>query len=186
VATDRREEIVRAARAILEEGGRDALTMRNLGARLEIKAPSLYKHVAGKEELEAVLIAEALDEIGTALASAVDRASGDRLEALVTAYREYALAHPHLYRLATEQPLPRDRLPAGLEDRAAAPLLAVTGDRDRARAVWAFAHGMVQLELVGRFPPGADLEAAWREGIAGFVRQPAPTRTIVRSWRGPD
>jgi hypothetical protein len=45
---------------------------------------------------------------------------------------------------------------------------------------------MVQLELVGRFPPGADLEAAWREGIAGFVRQPAPTRTIVRSWRGPD
>jgi hypothetical protein len=36
---------------------------------------------------------------------------------------------------------------------------------DRARAVWVFAHGMVVLELAERFPPDADLDAAWRAGI---------------------
>ena len=65
-------------------------------------------------------------------------------------------------------PLPRQLLPAGLEDRAAAPVLRVTGSRARARALWAFAHGMVMLELDHRFPPDADLDAAWRAGIAAF------------------
>ena len=69
----------------------------------------------------------------------------------------------------TERPLPREDLPAGLEDRAAAPLIAaVGGDRNRARATWAFAHGMVQLELAGRFPPDADLAAAWRTAVEAF------------------
>ena len=45
---------------------------------------------------------------------------------------------------------------------------AVGGDGDRARAIWAFAHGMTILELNGRFPPGADLDAAWEHGIAAF------------------
>jgi len=69
----------------------------------------------------------------------------------------------------TERPLDRDQLPPGLEDRTAAPLvIALGGDPDRARAAWAFAHGMILLELNGRFPPGADLDAAWRAGLAAF------------------
>ena len=76
----------------------------------------------------------------------------------------------------TERPLPREDLPAGLEDRAAAPLVAaVGGDRDRARATWAFAHGMVQLELAGRFPHDADLDAAWRTAVEAFARSPRPS-----------
>jgi hypothetical protein len=67
-------------------------------------------------------------------------------------------------------PLPRQLLPPGLEDRAAAPVLGVTGSRARARALWAFAHGMVMLELDHRFPPDADLDAAWRAGIAAFAQ----------------
>ena len=69
----------------------------------------------------------------------------------------------------TELPLPRDRLPDGLEARAAAPLVRAAGDEDRARALWAFAHGMVTLELAGRFPPDADVDAAWQTGIAAFT-----------------
>jgi len=186
VPSERRAEIVRAARELLEEEGPEALTMRRLGERLGIRAPSLYKHFAGKEELEAVLMAEALEEIGVALAEALGGAGGEPIAALAGAYRRYALAHPHLYRLATERPLPRDHLPEGLEQRAAAPVLEATGDQDRARALWAFTHGMVQLELARRFPPDADLDAAWREGLAAFARPAPPSRTIVRSWRGPD
>ncbi len=46
------------------------------------------------------------------------------------------------------------------------------GDPDLARAAWAFAHGMIMLELNDRFPPGADLDGAWRAGLAAF--QPGP------------
>ena len=48
------------------------------------------------------------------------------------------------------------------------PATGVGGDADLARAAWAFAHGMVQLELAGRFPPGADLPAAWHSGVAAL------------------
>jgi hypothetical protein len=70
----------------------------------------------------------------------------------------------------TDQPLPRSELPEGIEGRAAAPLItAVDGDLDLARAAWAFAHGMVTLELADRFPPDADLDAAWKAGLAGIA-----------------
>jgi Tetracyclin repressor-like, C-terminal domain len=84
-------------------------------------------------------------------------------------YRAFALEHPHLYRLMLQGRLPRERLVPGAEERAAAPVIAaVGGDPDRARAVFAFAHGMVILELDDRFPPGADLTAAWARGLSAF------------------
>jgi hypothetical protein len=30
------------------------------------------------------------------------------------------------------------------------------------------AHGLVDLELSDRFPPGADLDATWQVALAGF------------------
>ncbi|MET9075993.1 TetR/AcrR family transcriptional regulator [Streptomyces sp. NPDC004232] len=163
--TPRAREIVAAARELLEEYGLDRLTMRTLADRLGIKAPSLYKHFADKHAVEVELTAQMLAESAEALEAAEARAPGS-LEALAGAYRSYALAHPHLYCLATERPLPRAELPEGLEDRAALPLIRVCGgDIDRARALWAFAHGMVILEIHGRFPGDADLEAAWKRGL---------------------
>jgi hypothetical protein len=35
--------------------------------------------------------------------------------------------------------------------------------------MWAFAHGMVSLEIDGRFPPQADLDEAWRAGLTAFT-----------------
>jgi AcrR family transcriptional regulator len=164
----RAREVVAAGRRLLEEEGAAALTMRRLAERLGIRAPSLYKHLPDKRALEAAIVAAGLEEAAAAFEAAVDGAA-EPLAALAAAYRDFALAHPHLYRLMSSGPLPRDLLPAGLEDRATAPLLGAAGDRDRARALWAFAHGMVMLELDQRFPPGADLDAAWRAGVAAFA-----------------
>lgn len=162
--SERSGQIVDAACVLIEEGGSAALTMRALGERLGIRAPSLYKHFPDKGAVEAQVITFALRELANALAAA------DSLVELADAYRAYALAHPHLYRLMSAGPLPRHLLPAGVEDAAALPLLrAVGGDPDRARAVWAFAHGMVMLELDGRFPPDADLDGAWRAGLTAFA-----------------
>lgn len=167
-------DVVAAARKILEREGPDRLTMRHLAERMGIRAPSLYKHVDSKEELEALLMAEAFREIGQELHDAVGslRKGGSRKKALTElarSYRRWAIAHPHLYRLVTGGPLPRERLPEGLEAWTAEPVvIAAGGDPDRARAAWAFAHGMTILELDGRFPPGADLDAAWASGIAAL------------------
>ena len=69
----------------------------------------------------------------------------------------------------TERELHRELLTPGVEARAALPLVeAVGGDADLARAAWAFAHGMTILELDNRFPPDADLDAAWERGIGAF------------------
>lgn len=167
--TARRREIVRVALRILEDEGRAALTMRRLAAEIGIQAPSLYKHVADKAELEVLLIAEGLQEWGDELRSAVVDVPVDlRLARLATVYRRFARRRPNLYRLLTEGTLPRERLPEGLEAWAAEPVIEATNSADAARAVWAFAHGMTILELDGRFPPGADIDAAWRVGLAAF------------------
>jgi AcrR family transcriptional regulator len=164
--TPRAREIVAAARELLEEQGVDALTMRRLAERLGIRAPSLYKHLPDKSALEVAVIATGLEDLAVALEDA--RHAPEPTAALAAAYRAFALTHPHLYLLMTNRPLPRERLPAGVEDRAATPVLQVVGDLARARAFWAFAHGMVLLELAGRFPPNADLDTAWQVGINAF------------------
>jgi AcrR family transcriptional regulator len=134
-STPRRREIVAAARRIVEQEGSDALTMRRLGAALGIRAPSLYKHFPDKAAVEVALLDAGFREVAAALETALERAEAP-LAGIVSAYRAYALAHPHLYRLMTGQPLPRERLEPGVEQRAAAPLLrAAGGDVALARAM---------------------------------------------------
>lgn len=163
----RRDDVIDAAERVLEADGPDALTMRRLGDELGMRAPSLYKHINGKQEIEAALQERALRAIGEQLTTA-----GAGLVALARSYRAWALAHPRLYELSARRPLQRDRLAPGVEDAAALPLInAVGGDEHLARAVWAFAHGMVDLELAGRLPPGVELDLAWKGGIAAFARQ---------------
>lgn len=164
--TDRQREILDVARALLAEESADALTMGRLARRLGIKPPSLYKHFADRTAIETLLVAEGFEATAREL-----EAAGPSLAQLGAAYRASALAQPELYRLMTDRPLARERLPAGVEERAAAPVVAAAGgDPDLARAIWAFAHGMVSLELAGRFPPGAELDGAWTLALDAFER----------------
>ncbi len=162
---DRVEQAIDAALALLEDEGEGAVTMRRIAERVGVRAPSLYKHLPDKAALEVALVERGLEGFAAALA-----ATPDTLDGLARAYRTWALAHPHLYLLITTRPLPRDRLPEGLERRAAAPVLDRVPDPDRARALWAAAHGLVSLELAGRFPPDADLDAAWAALTDAFDR----------------
>jgi TetR/AcrR family tetracycline transcriptional repressor len=51
-----RAEIVRAALKLLDDDGFDAFSMRRLATALDIKSPSLYWHVRGKDELFDLLV----------------------------------------------------------------------------------------------------------------------------------
>ncbi|MFJ3728369.1 TetR/AcrR family transcriptional regulator [Streptomyces sp. NPDC090045] len=168
----RAQQILAAARALLDAEGPDALSMRRIAEQVGIQAPSLYKHFADKAAVEAGLQAQGMTRLAQEL-EAAEAAMGSEppLLVLARAYRRHALAGPHLYRITHSRPLARAALPEGLEDRAAAPLArVVNGDIDVARSFWAFAHGMVVLELDGRFPSGADLDAAWRTGCEAFAQ----------------
>ena len=164
----RAREIAAVARELLEEAGADGLSMRRLAARVGIRAPSLYKHFASKEALEAALISIGFDE-QAALFGAVLEGSREPLIAMGEVYRQFAKSNPQLFRLMYDRGLNRALLSPGSEDAAAAPAISAAGeDQDLARAVWAFAHGMTTLELNGRFPEDADLEAAWRRGMTAL------------------
>ena len=168
----RAKEIVAVARRLLDEEGSTGLSMRRVAERLGIRAPSIYKHLPDKQALENAIISDGFEEQAEVFEQAL--AERDPLTAMASAYRAFARQHPHLYRLMTERPLQRDRLAPGAEARAAAPVLRAVGDdADAARALWAFAHGMTILELNGRFPPGADLDAAWERGLDAFRSQRA-------------
>src|SRR5258708_1235233 len=58
-----RAQVVRAALALLDDVGLDALTMRRLSERLGIKAASLYRHVRNKQDLLQLLAEEINGEI---------------------------------------------------------------------------------------------------------------------------
>ena len=168
----RTSAILDASRALLEEVGVEAFSLRDLAARVGIRAPSLYRHFEDKQAIFRALAADGF----AALATALEQCERT-LQALSQSYRRFARANPALYRLMYDCPLPAGAVPSGVVGRAFAPLLAVCrGDVDEARALWAFAHGLASLELARRFPAGADLDAAWQSGITRLEKRAPRTR----------
>ena len=164
----RAREIVTVARQLLEEEGLDSFSMRRLADRLGVRAPVIYKYFASKSALVAALISVGFQE-QAALFEAALTSSDHPLTAMAGIYRAYGRDNPNLYRLMYDRGLERPLLLPGSEERAVIPAVrAAGGDRDLARAAWAFAHGMTILELNNRFPRDADLDAAWRRGMASL------------------
>jgi AcrR family transcriptional regulator len=165
----RAREIVAVARQLLEEDGEDALSTRRLAERLGIRAPSLYSHFSGKIALESELIAEGLWELGDRmLATLAD--GDDPLVGVALAYRAFAHEHPHLYRLMYRRPWDRTRLDPAAELHCGEAIRAATGgDLNGARVLWAFVHGMVELELTERLPAqGPEADELWASGLSAL------------------
>ena len=174
----RAREIVDVALELLEDEGPDGLSMRRLAERIGIRAPSIYKHLPDKRALEAAIISVGFELQAEAFEAALEDVE-DQLGAIARVYRQFANAHPHLYRLMTERELNRELLTPGVEQRAGLPVYEAVGrDAGLARAAWAFAHGMTILELNRRFPPEADLDAAWERGLDAF-RPPVDKDTVT-------
>jgi AcrR family transcriptional regulator len=131
--------------------------MRGLAERLSMRAPSIYKHFPSKDALEAALIARGFEQLSASY-EAASEAADEPIAAIARAYRAFAQRHPNLFRLMLERATPRHDLLG----------VAAAGDRDLARAIWGFAHGMTTLELTDRFGPDADLDAAWRRGLGAL------------------
>jgi TetR/AcrR family transcriptional regulator, tetracycline repressor protein len=64
-----RERIVAAALELLDDKGMDALTVRALATRLDVRAPALYWHVRNKQELLDEMATEVMRRVTGALAA---------------------------------------------------------------------------------------------------------------------
>jgi AcrR family transcriptional regulator len=155
------EVVVSEAARLVDEVGRERLTLAELAKRFGVAQPSLYKHVDGVDGLQRLLSLRVLRELGDALRrAATGRAGKDALTAVAAAYRRYAVSHPGCYAYLV-------RLQASGDDElstAAEEVLAVLydvfagygitdpGDAvDAARFVRSTLHGFVSLEVSGGF-----------------------------------
>ena len=156
--------VVAAAADLADEIGFAALTMGALAERLGVRTPSLYKHVAGQDDLNRRIAALALGEAGDAMGSAVQgRAGREALGAAARALRAFVLAHPGRYAatLGLDLTDPDDLL-AVAAMRGIEPLTAVlrgydlpSGDATHAlRALRSIFHGFATIEAGGGFQWG--------------------------------
>ena len=149
-----RQEVKEAALRQLAEGGPGALSINAIGKELGVSGPALYRYFAGRDALLTELVLDAYADLTEAL-SAVAR----RLPDLAAAYRSWATAHPHRYRLLFGAPAPgADPDDERLGD-AVRRLLTLLWPRvepapavtEHAVSVWGRLHGFVSLEIEGNF-----------------------------------
>jgi len=105
-----RDEAKQAALRQLAESGPAGLSVSAIGKQLGVSGPALYRYFAGRDELLTELVIDAYRDLADALRAADGPPAGPqpraRLEALARAYRSWALAQPHRYRLLFGPPLP--------------------------------------------------------------------------------
>lgn len=159
--------IVAAGAELADEIGFSELTMGRLAERLGVRAPSLYKHIAGQEDLHRRIAALAFDEAGVAIGTAIQgRAGRDALAAAAGALRNFVLDHPGRYAATL------GLTPTGPDDpimlagrRGIGPFEAVLRGYDilpqdmthALRAVRSVFHGFAHLQASGGFQWSADV-----------------------------
>ena len=96
----RKEEIVRAALAIVEQRGLDKLNINDIAAKIELVPAAIYRHFTGREEIVAALI-EYIDKRLRNNLSQVDIVTGTPMAKLK------ALFELHVALLKEEAAIPR-------------------------------------------------------------------------------
>lgn len=173
------DRVVAEAAELADKVGLDKLTQSALAARLGVRQPSLYKHVASSDALLRLLSMRGKAELGDVLGgAAIGRARDDALVAMAHAWRAWALTHPGRYQAAQRPPAPGDTDDEQVSYRAIHPLQAVMkgygldGDdaTDAIRAFRAAVHGFVSLEASGAFALPASVNSSFDRLVQALVR----------------
>jgi AcrR family transcriptional regulator len=153
-----RRSLIEAAGVLLDLGGVEAVTLREVGARSGVSRSAAYRHFADKESLLTVLATNALRELGDALEVLVD--SGDPPEESLRSGLLSLIAigrtRPHLYRLMFTTPAGDPTEAIRVAERAQNLFLEIvgriTGPGQAPRygaLVLTSAHGITGLDLSG-------------------------------------
>ncbi|MFI7539837.1 TetR/AcrR family transcriptional regulator [Actinoplanes sp. NPDC049599] len=150
-----RQEVKDAALRQLADGGAGALSINAIAKELGVSGPALYRYFAGRDALLTELILDAYADLTAAISLA------SRPPDLAAAYRAWATAHPHRYRLLFGTPLPGyDPHHDGLTDAARQVMAVLRTSAEpgpepavalRTVGLWSRLHGFVSLEIEGNF-----------------------------------
>ncbi|WP_433375167.1 TetR/AcrR family transcriptional regulator [Actinoplanes sp. CA-142083] len=154
-----RRALLDAAADLLDEGGPEAVTLREVGARAGVSRGAPYRHFADKDSLLTAVAAEAWDRLTDEtrdLRTDAALTPSERLHAAVTGLIAVGRGRPHLYQLMFTAPAgdPAALLQAAgrNQDEFLAIIGELVGDRD-ARHYGALlltsAHGIVGMEVAG-------------------------------------
>lgn len=162
------DRILRAARALFERDGAQAVSMRRVAAAVGLTPMAIYRHFPNREALLKRISDDSFDEIARHWLAR--NQGGDvlaRVVALQRIYLDYALAHPHLFdhafstRRADARRYPEDfragRSPTltiaaeAVAEAMRAGVLREDDAWDVAMTLWAHTHGLVALYRAGRF-----------------------------------
>ncbi|MEG8177163.1 TetR/AcrR family transcriptional regulator [Nocardia terpenica] len=170
-----RTEILEAAAELLARtGDAEAVSIREIGRRVGVSAPSIYRHFADKDALIEAVVVRVFENLDAALAAATDPTESPitRMRDQGLAYIRFALDHPEQYRIATarhagEGPNSVDLvLSSGVFQRFAGSVRdamdtgAITpGDpMPIVLELWAAAHGLASLLIAKPYLPWGDIE----------------------------
>ena len=158
------DRVAAAAVAIADADGLDAVTIARVAADLGVRPPSLYNHVASRDELLRAIARRALLDLEQAFgAAALGRSGPGAIRAVAHAWRTYANAHPGAYAATVRAP------DDDAGDRLVAVVVAVLRgfeltDEDALHAVRILRsalHGFVALELAGGFGAPIDVDVSF-------------------------
>ena len=163
----RRAQIISAARRIAELEGWPNVTVRRLSDEISYSQPVLYGHFESREGILAAVAIEGFQEIGLVLEKARKRAKpGKIVEAVATAYLEFATSSPALYEamfsLSLNIPFADANTPPELRFAFAQLMELFQGQGSKPEVLtelfWAGLHGIADLTRTKRFPPGRQKE----------------------------
>lgn len=179
-------------RALLDEAlgmiraqGVEALTLREIGARVGVSRTALYRHFADKRALLTAVATEGFRTLRQHLVTAWEE--GDRgragFQAMGSAYIRFAIANPSHYRVMfgsfveLKKEEPELAVEAGCAFQALVDALAtlrqhgVVRDDDTslmARFVWSVVHGVAMLGIDGQLREAGSMEELTRYAIASI------------------
>ena len=150
--SDLRSTLRDSARAILEEEGLSALSLRAVARRAGVSHAAPYRHFANHEALLVELAIDGFTEMRAYIAdaAAAPGTDDDRIADIGAAYMRFVAKRPGLARLMFGPQLPnRDSFPdlGAAADSIGAEIGTALGDTALGLAVWAAVHGLAMLIL---------------------------------------
>jgi AcrR family transcriptional regulator len=182
--------VVTRAGDLADRDGYPALTLATLAAQLDVRVPSLYKHVSSLADLQRRLGLDGLRGLADALRdAAVGRAGTDALYPVAHAYRRYAHEHPGRYAASLQAPAEDDEPARAVATDLTTLMIAVVRgyglDGDSAlhaiRAIRAALHGFTSLEHASGFGMPYDIDSSFAYLLStlesGLRQHDAPAAT---------
>ncbi|GAA0929847.1 TetR/AcrR family transcriptional regulator [Kribbella koreensis] len=178
-AASTRRDLLDAAAELLDAGGPDAVTLREVGARAGVTRGAPYRHFPDKNSLMNAVAIEGWERVGDQVhAVRVDPglSATEKLRAALVALISVARHQPHLYQLMCSTPAgdPADAIRAAgrSQDEFRDVVATVVGDENAnhyGALLLAGAHGIAGMELTGYLAPDKWHTTA-DEVIASLVR----------------